>query len=242
MTVRTLSLILVSLALVCLPACAGEDEYQNARKQALAQADTIESRAAESERDAAGLDSRITRIEASIAGLSDSIGAIQDETIRASVQAQVAAKIAELRSQIDATGAQAASLHEDADRARAAADAIRQRVSESDTAVSKAEAAASSAGGMASDLTMLIPGGVGFAGLVGVVVKLLRRGSQFKAEIDKLNGKVGTAKTVVRSIDTVTSVSPELASAWELIKPALFKVQDKAAKDFVNEVQGKTPA
>lgn len=236
---RTVLCIFVVAMSLFVPACASEDEYSIAKTQALAQAEAMESQAALADQGASKLDEKIARLEATIASLSDSIGAIQDETIRASVQSQVSIKIADLRTQIDAAEDQAASLHAEADKAKAAAATIRERVSESDTSIAKAEAAAENAGGIASNLAVLIPGGAGFAGLVGLVVRLLRKGSQFKSEIDKLSGKVGAAATAVRSIDTVTAMSPELMQAWETIKPLLAKAQTPEAKQFVDEAQGK---
>ena len=207
----------------------------------MSQAEALDKQAESADANAAKLNKRIASLEATIASLSDSIGAIQDETIKASVQAQVAAKIAELRSQIDTASEQAAALYAEADKAKTAAATIRERVSESDTSVAKAEAAAESAGGVASNLALLIPGGAGFAGLAGWLVRLLRKGSQLKSEVDRLNGKVGAAATAVRSIDTVTKLSPEIEQAWNMIKPMLAKAQTPEAKQFVDEVQGKLP-
>ena len=240
-SIRFLCISLLAAVALFVPACASEDEYQGAKAQAMSEADALSEQAQMADQGAAKLDEKITQLEATISSLSASIGAIQDESIKATVQAQVATKIAELRSQIDSAGEQAASLHADAEKARAAAGDIRKRVSESDTSVAKAEAAAESAGGVASNLALLIPGGAGFAGLAGWLVRLLRKGSQLKSEVDRLNGKVGAAATAVRSIDTVTKLSPEIEQAWNMIKPMLAKAQTPEAKQFVDEVQGMLP-
>ena len=223
-----------------VPACSTDEEYQAALETAVSGATELQQAADNSDAQAKQFDEKIVALEATITSLSASLESIQDEAIKAKVSGEVASRIAEIRLVIDATQKQSDGLKDAATNARAEAEKIMQRVAAADKAVQDTASASERAGQLATDATVAIPAVGAFAGLIGYLVKLVRSGAGMKSAIETLTGKVAAGHNVVRSIDTVTKVSPELLAAWEKIKPALAKLQDPKAMTFVDEAQGKT--
>lgn len=242
---RFRSLLCVAFIALCaafVTACSTEDEYQAARASAVAGAAELQKSADNSESQAKQFDEKIVALEGTIASLSASLESIQDEAIKARVSGEVASKIAEVRLVIDATQKQADGLRDVAKSAHDEAEKIMRRVAAADKDVETNLSASERAGQLATDATVAIPAVGAFAGLIGFVIKLMRNGAGLKAAIENLNGQVSTGHSVVRSIDTVTKLSPELQAAWEKIKPALASLQDRNVKAFVDKAQGKEAA
>lgn len=98
-------------------------------------------------------------------------------------------------------------------------------IAQIDAAVAAAEQQAAEEGQLASSATMLVPGGVAFAGLVGVGVRLASRERALRA--------------IVSAIDAQLEANPQLAAEWTKSKAALRSAMGEQATAVVKRIKAR---